>query len=200
MIINLDPVDIQNKFLKAKIEKTGVFIENAYKDVPSWTEFLKCIFEEIQIPNPKLAEVMIYGSDVNERPVGNVIITEDYYFSPLTGDIDKYFKTVVPLKNYFKDVLGLHFGLAGPKVSIGPRYVAAHHDHWDAFTLQCQGTTTWILTNPDTKERVEYFMNPGDILFFPKEVLHEISCTEPRAGLIFFHPDINNKELDYRDI
>lgn len=200
MIAELDPVDLKNKFLQAKVAKSGVFIKNAYEDVPTWTDFLKCIFEEIQVPNEKLAEVMTYGKDVNERLLGNVIITEDYYFSPQTGDIEKYFSSIIPLKNYFKDVFGVHFGLAGPKISLGPRYVAPHHDSWDAFTLQCQGTTTWTLTNPDTKERTDYFMNPGDILFFPHEVMHEISCTEPRAGLIFFHPNISKEELDYRDI
>ena len=200
MIRSLDPVDIKNKFLQAKSERKGAFIENAYEDVPSWTDFLTCIFEEVQVANPQLAQNMEYGSDVNERPLGNVIVTEDYYFSPQVCELNKYFKTALPLYDYFKNSVGLHFALSGPKVSLGPRYVAPHNDKWDAFTLQCQGTTTWTLTDPETKEKVEYFMKPGDILFFPQEIHHEISCTEPRAGLVFNHPNINNEKLDYRSI
>lgn len=192
MIKDLDPADIKNKFLEAKANRKGVFVENAYESVPSWTEFLTCIFKEFQVSNPQLSENMNYGSDVNERPLGNVIITEDYYFSPQISELDKYFKTVLPLLNYFRNSLKINVGFVGPKVSLGPRHVAAHHDKWDAFTLQCQGTTTWILTDPETKESVKYFMKPGDILFFPQEVTHEISCTEPRAGLIFNCPSIND--------
>jgi len=200
MIINSDPSDIKKQFLQAKAQKRGLFIKNAYSDVPSWSEFLKCIFEEIQTPNPKLAEIIGHGKDVNERSVGNVIITEDYYFSPQTTDSAKYFKEVLPLEKYFYNSLGWEFGLSGPKVSLGPRYVAPHHDNWDAFTLQCQGTTTWTITNPDTKEAIEYFMEPGDLLFFSQEVMHEISCNEPRAGMIFYYPDINKDGMSYRDI
>lgn len=189
MITDLTPEEIRSKFIEAKEKRTAFFMKNAYKDVPTWSEFLNCIFQEIKTPNPELAKLMEYGTDVNERPVGNVIITEDYYFSPQISEIDDYFSSMLPLDRFLQTA-GYKFGLSGPKVSLGPRYVAPHHDKWDAFTIQCQGTTTWIITDPDTNKKQEYFMEPGDLLFFPQETFHEISCSEARAGLIFNFEDV----------
>ena len=183
-------IDIYNNILKAKEDHTAYFHKNFFSDVPSWDDFLNCVFQEVQIPNPELEKNMLYGKDVNERLAGNVIITEDVYFSPQTQDINKYFKSIVPFVQEFKSVNKIGLGLSGPKISVGPRHVAAHSDKWDAFSLQCQGTTTWTIGYPESGYKEEFQMEPGDFLFFPKETTHELYCTGPRAGLIFNHPDI----------
>lgn len=174
---------------EAKKNKVAYFHKNLFPVVPGWDEFLKCIFEEIQIPNPEMAENMIYGSDVDERPVGNVVVTNDVYFSPQTNDLYKYFNAMYNDIQKFGQINDdIEPALAGAKISVGPRYVAPHHDAWDAFTIQCCGTTIWTISSDDGSYQEKFFMEPGDFLFFPQETKHELYCEEPRAGLIFNFP------------
>jgi quercetin dioxygenase-like cupin family protein len=173
---------------EAKKNKVAYFHKNLFPEVPSWDEFLKCIFDQVQIPNPELEKNMVFGTDVNEKPVGNVIVTDDVYYSPQTTELHKYFVKMNDSMNEFKKINDMDFGLSGAKISVGPRYVAPHHDNWDAFTVQCQGTTIWTISNDDGSYQEKFFMEPGDFLFFPQETKHELYCEEPRAGLIFNFP------------
>lgn len=181
---------VLEQFKEAKLNKVAYFHKNLFPEVPSWDIFLKCVFDNIKIKNSALAENMSYGSDVNERAVGNVVITDDVYFSPQTNALHKYFPDFYKVILEFAKINKIDPALAGPKISIGPRYVAPHHDSWDAMTVQCCGTTIWTISNDDGTYKEEFFMEPGDVLFFPQETKHELYCEEPRAGLILnFPPD-----------
>ena len=183
-------INIHKEILEAKANNRAYFHPNFFSDVPTWDDFLNCIFQEVQIENPELAKNMLYGKDVDERLVGNVIITENVYFSPQITDASKYFKTINQILNHFHDEYRIKLGVSGPKVSVGPRHVAAHSDKWDAFSLQCQGTTVWTIAHKETGYKEEFNMKPGDFLFFPQQTTHELYCNEPRAGIIFNCPDV----------
>jgi hypothetical protein len=181
-------IRIIEEIKEAKAKGLGYFHKNYFSDLPGWEEFLKCVFNELNTENPELAKNMNYGSDVDEKAVGNVVVTDSVYFSPQINDLYKHFPNMQNVINEFIDVNGIYPSLAGPKVSIGPRYVAPHQDDWDAFTVQCCGTTIWTITSADGTYKERYFMEPGDLLFFPHETKHELYCEEPRAGLIFNFP------------
>ena len=54
----------------------------------------------------------------------------------------------------------------------------------DRFYWQCIGSTTWKvgLDNED----ISYTLQPGDVLFLPKNLFHAVyNNTEIRAGIIF---------------
>lgn len=181
-------INIREEILQAKENHRAYFYKGYWNNVPSWKEFLTCIFEEIQ------SDIVLQtqgGSSQAEKPVGNVVIANDVYFSPQITHMD-YFSTMSTFLKDFRDTNGIGFGVSGPKVSVGPRVVHAHSDQWDAFTLQCQGTTIWTISYPKDGYTEDFYMEPGDFLFFPKETMHELYCKEPRAGIVFNLPDVRD--------
>jgi len=184
-------INIHKSILDSKLNNKAYYHPNFFSEVPTWDDFLYCIFEEIQIPNPELAKNMYNGTDVDERLVGNVIITENFYFSPQTSDTSKYFKTINKFMNHFKDEYNIRLGLSGAKISFGPRDVAEHSDKWDGFALQCQGTSDWVISHKISGYTEEFRMSQGDLLFFPKDTAHKVTCTQPRATMIFNCTDVD---------
>ena len=188
-------INIKKEILNAKETHRGYFHKNFFSEVPSWEEFLNCLFQEVQSKNPAV-ELLTRPEDSEDNPftqsekvVGNVIIIDNVYFSPQINHID-YFKTLKNFQQDFMKTSGISIGVSGPKISVGPRLVHAHSDPWDAFSLQCQGSTVWTVSNKDGYKE-EFLMEPGDFLFFPKEAMHELYCEEPRAGIIFNTGDVS---------
>ena len=69
----------------------------------------------------------------------------------------------------------------GFRISLANRFVSEHSDPWDACYLQVIGKSFWKIKG---KEIVQYELNPGDILFFPKESTHEVWSEGPRVGIL----------------
>lgn len=182
-------INIREEILKAKENHRGYLYKAYWTDVPSWQDFLNCIFEEVKSEG---SMTLSNGTSQTEKIVGNVVIANDVYFSPQITHMG-YFSTMSSFLKDFENINGIGMGVSGPKISVGPRIVHAHRDHWDAFSLQCQGTTIWTISYPEDGYSEEFHMEPGDLLFFPQETMHELYCEEPRAGIIFNLPDVREK-------
>lgn len=181
-------IDIRQEILNAKLTNRAYFHKAFWLNVPSWQDFLNCIFKEIE-SDQKIT--LNGGGSQIEKSIGNVVITNDIYFSPQVRDL-KYFKSMESFIQEFMNVNKIPIGVSGPKISIGPKIVEAHSDQWDAFSLQCQGTSIWTISYRKDKYKETFYMEPGDLLFFPKDTMHSLDCKEPRAGIIFSSEDVNN--------
>lgn len=60
-----------------------------------------------------------------------------------------------------------------------------HHDDADVLNLQCLGKTKWQVCQNYEGPCEEFILDPGDIMFIPKKLWHEVSAIGPRANLIF---------------
>ncbi|NBT11799.1 MAG: hypothetical protein EBT24_12635 [Betaproteobacteria bacterium] len=172
---------ILDKLINAKENKIPYFHKNLFDNLPTWDHFLNCIFKEIQVQDS--IDDLSYGKNVNEKKVGNVVITENIYFSPKINDLNPHFKEFDLEIKKFQNLNKIRLGFSGPKIAIGPRFVDSHKDKWDAFTLQCQGTTIWRITSENKEFDETFYMSPGDFLFFPQELFHSIKCEGPRVML-----------------
>ena len=63
-------------------------------------------------------------------------------------------------------------------IAISIQGLGKHKDSMDVYFLQCQGKTKWII-----EEKNVYILEPGDLLFVPKNVWHEVIPLTPRAGI-----------------
>lgn len=180
-----------NKNFKPYIFKNFINEEH----LPSWFDFLNCIYQEWQEPiNMALAEEVARNKETLN---GTVIVGADLYINALGGADDKYkrFKKHFPIIFDMIETINrkttFNLALSGPKICVGPYKNLSHKDDWAAFSLQCQGQTTWVFSDtslmepepPTYKEVIE--MNPGDFVFFPKGMYHQIEVTAPRASLQF---------------
>ena len=191
-------INIREEILNAKNNNIAYFHKGFYNNTPTWDDFLNCVFKESQVENLDLARDILNSNakDVDEKAKGNVVITDDVYFSPQINTL-KYFPSLSNFISEFLNINGMLLGVSGPKVSVGPRYVAPHSDQWDAFSLQCQGTSIWKISYPKSGYIEEFHMSPGDLLYFPQETMHELYCNEPRAGIIFNLPDARLDPKEY---
>ena len=168
--------------------------------IPSWPDFLNCIYEEWQQPTDSNLASMVSSSGNNENLTGTVIVGKDLYINALNGidnwlyvkeKFDKYFPEIFKMSVKLEEECGISINLAGPKICIGPYQSQSHKDVWSAFSLQCQGQSRWILSDKylmgedSIKYQKTFDMNPGDFLFFPEGMYHQIEISAPRASLQF---------------
>jgi len=52
-----------------------------------------------------------------------------------------------------------------------------HNDTMDVYFWQCQGATKWVV------EDDEVILNPGDLIYIPKGVYHNVIPLSPRLGV-----------------
>jgi hypothetical protein len=185
--------DADNKFEPAYFKN---FIDEDH--IPSWQDFLNCIYEEWQEPTNNDLATIVAGN--NEKLTGTVIVGKNLYINALNG-IDngtyvkerfkKYFPEIFKMTETLEQKCGISINLAGPKVCVGPYQNLSHKDSWPAFSLQCQGQTYWTISDKSLmgedpiKYQKTFEMNPGDLLFFPEGIYHQIEVSAPRASLQF---------------
>jgi len=66
----------------------------------------------------------------------------------------------------------LYFGVMSKAKTFG-----AHKDTTDVWFWQCQGKTKWTIN------KKEYILKPGDLIFVPKGIIHNVVSLTPRAGI-----------------
>lgn len=205
-VINYDLSNFKKTIDQANKDFRPVYFEGfiAQEFLPSWFDFLSCIYQEWQEPTDlELAERV---SNHNEKLTGTVIVGQNLYINALNGiktrkemweRFEKYFPEIFYMSQEIFKKSGVWLTLSGPKVCLGPYQNMSHKDNWPAFSLQCQGQTTWTLTDKTLRpsnaseigQKIEYKeefkMNPGDLLFFPEGMYHEIETNAPRASLQF---------------
>lgn len=199
-MINYNLQEFRKTILKANNSFEPVYFKNFIdkNNLPSWSDFLNCIYQEWQEPtNQDLANTVAKN---NEELHGTVIITKDLYLNALNSNdsnfsinekFQKYFPEIFKIAMQIEEESGIHFNLAGPKICVGPHQSLSHKDTWAGFSLQCEGKTTWVLSDKSLmgKEKIEYMetfdMSPGDLLFFPEGMYHQIEVSAPRASLQF---------------
>ena len=93
------------------------------------------------------------------------------FFVSHKADLMKKVKTV--LKDLKCNSAHLYFNIITKARTFGP-----HRDTMDVWFWQCQGKTKWVIEN-----KKEYILNPGDLIFVPKNIQHEVVPLSPRAGI-----------------
>jgi mannose-6-phosphate isomerase-like protein (cupin superfamily) len=60
-----------------------------------------------------------------------------------------------------------------------------HHDPIDVVYCQFIGSVDWVIFKNQGKEEEHFILNPGDAIYIPKEVEHEVRSLSPRAAISF---------------
>jgi hypothetical protein len=60
-----------------------------------------------------------------------------------------------------------------------------HNDPVHVVYCQFIGSVEWIIFKNESKEEERFVLNPGDVIYIPKEVEHEVRSLSPRAAISF---------------
>ena len=73
-----------------------------------------------------------------------------------------------------------------------------HKDESDVWYWQCIGSTQWKIF--EFNENISYILEPGDIIYIPRGIFHDVIPLSPRVGISFGLDYLNkneNKKLIY---
>ena len=75
------------------------------------------------------------------------------------------------------DALGCDTAHLYFNVSLHGGSYGRHNDEVDVYFWQCQGSTKWVMDD------CEYVLEPGDMIYIPRGIYHNVIPLTPRAGI-----------------
>ena len=169
---------------ETKLGKQGVLVVNNFFNADySWNNFINSISDAYDLSNPDNAV------HPNKEVIGKV-----NFFQKLTMTLDNINETNFPgLQEKINKLTELHETVKPSTKCVG--YFGAvslttkepttgkHNDPIDVIYAQFVGSVTWTIY--DDIEPESFTLNPGDIIYVPKDVMHEVTSLSPRAALSF---------------
>jgi mannose-6-phosphate isomerase-like protein (cupin superfamily) len=164
--------------------KGNVVVLNKFFDQDySWDNFISSIDDAYDLNDPNNG--MVFSKEV----IGKI-----NFFQKLTLTLENINETNFPgIKSKAEKLTQLHEQLSGLGKCLG--YFGAvsfttkepttskHNDPMDVIYAQFVGSVTWTIYDEDGSE--VHTLNPGDIIYVPKSVMHEVTSMTPRAALSF---------------
>lgn len=163
---------------QCKKEKTVYVFNSMFKEYPSWEDFLNHLnyaFKDNNFGSGNVAaKEVINGVNFWQKLTMTVDNpTSDHYLH-----LDEYIsvlKSIHPME--FQGCFSI-ISLTDSEPTTGQ-----HNDPVDVFYLQGVGKVIWKIRTEDKIDK--YILNPGDVIFVPATVIHEIVSLSPRAALSF---------------
>jgi len=164
--------------------KQGVFVvKNFFNEGYYWDNYINSINDAYDLSNP----------DNRIEPTREVVGKVNF-FQKLTMTLDNINEQNFPgLKDKIDKLTQLHETVKPSTKCVG--YFGAvsfttkepttgkHNDPIDVIYAQFVGSVTWIIYDEEGSESFD--LNPGDVIYVPKSVMHEVTSLTPRAALSF---------------
>lgn len=169
---------------KTKIGTNGVVVLTKYFDEDySWNNFINTISDGYDINNPN-----------NKLEGSKEVVGKINFWQKLTMTLDNIDEKNFPgIQDKVSKLTNLHHTLKELTKCTG--YFGAvsltdkepttgkHSDPIDVIYCQFIGSVTWTIFDEDKFE--SFVLNPGDIIYVPKSVMHEVTSLTPRAAISF---------------
>ena len=162
-------------------------LNNIVKPQSDWGDFIKMINRGYKTPQSEE-----YSSQYRK----DIMIEQGTlrFYDKLTIVIDKLEKHIVkefkPMQLFLNEY-GLKFRTAFGLISFTnfEKGTGKHQDKTSVVYLQVIGSVSWHIWLPEGE--VDVILNPGDAMFMPSHIDHEVSALSPRAGITFTISNLN---------
>ena len=149
---------------KARETKTKLHMQNIFPNTVTWDESFEYMTEVVNEDSPvRVGKYFTIITHTARHHIDKVKL--------ICGQIQK-----LENRNANADFADAHMymGLTAKSESIGK-----HHDDCEVIFWQCIGRTEWDVDN------TTYILEPGDCLYIPKGMMHEVKSLSPRMGISF---------------
>lgn len=163
----------QNIF-DAKLNQMPTLFEKAFTNTPDWDRFIGHINYAYQQPDE------VWEPEADVKTIGFV-----RFWNRLTMAVDHaeawFARYTDPIINWINANHPLKFGAAFSIIVFTNKDATSgrHFDPCDVFYWQCIGEADWFFPELDMTIR----LNPGDLIFVPAGVLHEVYSKTPRTAI-----------------
>lgn len=160
--------------------------------LPDWIEFLNCLNASAKDDDPDYFNPDFVKA--GKKLVGLIHFWGE--FNLVTSKTKGFFKN---MPQYKELVTSIYDGVCTDitmvlSVTDWDKSSTRHHDDADVMNLQCLGKTKWLVAPAYEGPDEEFILDPGDIIYVPKRLWHEVSAIGPRTNLIFGYEP--NKLID----
>lgn len=176
----------QQDVFDAKLNQTPVLFEKAFPNVPTWDDFIAHINHAYQQPDE------IWEPEADVKTIGYV-----RFWNRLTMAVDHADdwmpKYTDPINNWINAYHPMKRAATFSVIAFTNKDATSgyHFDPCDVFYWQCIGEVDWVFRELDMTIK----LTPGDIVFVPAGVKHEVFSKTPRAAMSF-GAQTNHNELD----
>jgi len=150
---------------------------NLFTDLPAWEDFFRHISDGLEIKD------YAGGNSGSKEVVGKV-----NFWSRLTMTLEQptseYYKNIDIYKQQLEEFQDYRFtgSFCAVSITTNEPTTGKHNDPVDVFYLQCIGNVKWNIYKDSVEE---YILEPGDVIYVPAGVMHEVFSLSPRASISF---------------
>jgi len=169
---------------ETRIGQNGVVVVSKYfEEEYSWNNFINAISDAYDINDPN-----------NKIEGSKEVFGKINFWQKLTMTLDNIDEKNFPgIQDKVNKLTQLHNNLKAETKCTG--YFGAvsltnkepttgkHSDPIDVIYCQFVGSVTWTISDEDRSE--SFVLNPGDIIYVPRSVMHEVTSLTPRAAISF---------------
>jgi len=161
--------------------QSPIHIKKQINVFPEWSDIINSI-------DVAMKEESIQACPPHCEQIGNVrffdrlllaVNSAERYDYPGLNEIKEYFKSVDV--EFLKSLVIVHF-------STLQKTTGRHYDDKSVIYIQLINSVVWNVWENDVKK--EFVLEPGDIMFMPKMIEHEVIPLMPRVAITFGIKDI----------
>jgi hypothetical protein len=190
----MDIISLKKAFDSSIYNKEAYVIRGLFNHTPSWDPFIEALnynYSNVKdefIWNDKLIKKDGYST--------NILIYNE--LDPVVFNVPpKIFPEIYKMFMMFSEVLGEELSVKAIMNFVGSESSYwIHKDNHHVISWNCIGKIEWRIYKDledselnslelPNRHYESYVLNPGDVLFCPKGVAHQVVSSEPRASLIF---------------
>lgn len=168
----------RDEIRSAYLNSVPLHVKNQIKILPEWSDFIKNIDESI-----KKETLDVKSSNPSSKILGSLRVFDTLAFS-IDHSVNYQYPGIVEMNDYLSS-LGLQPFTAISFINLagGQNTTTRHSDGCSVLYIQVINSVKWVVNINETDK--EFILEPGDIMFMPKGVEHEVFSSAPRAAVSF---------------
>jgi len=179
---------IKNEIINSKQNVNAILIKNIAKNTPNWDNFMNHLNYQYHKESKKIS-----ANPHLEYFINGVLFKKRLYVLVDRPTIE-FFPQLIELRdilnkigNHTGDVVGAYLNFAKEVETL------RHSDSKDHMYWQCINNTEWTFYRHDKMDTV--VVEPGDLVFIPKTLDHEVFAPSSRAAIQLVFELTDKKEI-----
>jgi mannose-6-phosphate isomerase-like protein (cupin superfamily) len=180
-----DSTDVLAKAIKTR---TVTVFPKYYSNFPDkWEYFINFLDHGSQQPVPEGRQDEIEKGEDNSQFRKGLVAFWGYMTIVMDRPKNDFFPGLEDIRSNLVSIFNKNpsGSLAMISLSSSEKKIHRHEDVTDNLYIQCVGSVTWRLYTKDSEKFIDYELTPGDVIFVPSGISHEVFPNSARCAITF---------------